>query len=153
MQNEMQRLNQTIENLDTDTHIAADGDYLYDNYTTMFFNETRLNNTVEDRFGLKEENVTIIVSSGVGSGVTSVCCSPSAEIVQVAVFPTTSSNKFRFSANGTTSGEVVDSDRIRHEGDWLVGHRGVILFNENINYYLTNVQTDENFNVRIRWRP
>ena len=139
---------------DNNTHWRTENSqYLYNDTDSIYFNESLMNQTNDNRYGLKEENVTISVSGGTGSGVTSICCNPSAEIVQVAVFPTTPTNKFRFSANGTISGEVVDTDRIRHDGDWLVGHRGVVLFNENINYYLTNVQTDESFNVRIRWRP
>lgn len=147
------KLNETIRDLDTDTHIVGSGPYLYDNYTFMYFNESKLNETINATFGLREEYVNITVSGGSGTGTTSECCYPSAEILQVAVFPTTSSNKYRFSANGTTSGEVVDADRKLHEGNWIVGHDGVVLYSETINLYLSNVLIDESFQVRIRWRP
>jgi hypothetical protein len=131
----------------------SDEVWIYEDNFTFYFNGSYYNNTVAEQFALREENITITVSGGSGSGVTTDCCSPSGEILQVAVFPTTSTNNYRFSANGTISGDAVDTDRTPHVGDWIVAHRGVVLFDENINLYITNANIDEQFTVRIRWRP
>ena len=149
------KLNQTIDNrivVGTDTHIQADNNYLYDNYTTMFFNESKLNNTIQQLTGIFEENVTITISSGIGTSATTDCCSGANEILQLAVFPTTPTNKYRFYANTTIGGEVVESDRALHEGNWLIAHRGSIVIDDTISYYLSSVQTDENFIIRVRYQ-
>jgi hypothetical protein len=147
------KLNQTIIALDTDTQKAGGSPYLYNDSLAIYLNETKLNQTINATFGLREEYVNVSVSGGSGTGVTTECCYPSGEILQVAVFPTTSSNNYKFSANGTTSGEVVDANRQTHVGDWIVAHNGVVLFSETISLYLSNVQIDEVLQVRIRWRP
>ena len=138
---------------DSDTHVAGDDNYLTNDSTIMYFNESKLNDTVQTLVGLQTEYVNITVTGGIGTGVTIDCCTPQGEIIQVAVFPTTTTNKYRFSANGTISGETVDADRKKHKGDWIVGHDGVTLVNETISLYLTHVNADELFIVRVRWRP
>ena len=146
------KLNETIVSLDTDTHVAGDLIYLYNDSTTMYLNESKLNSTIQQLTGIFEENVTITVSGGVGTGVTVDCCTGANEILQVAVYPTTPTNKFRFSANGTVTGEVVDTDRQIHVGDWVISHGGTVVTDDTISYWLTSVQTDENFVVRVRYQ-
>ena len=46
--------------VDTDTHVAGDGIYLYNDSTTMTFNETKLNATIDDRDDVgAEENTNV----------------------------------------------------------------------------------------------
>ncbi len=156
-------LNETKLNISIDDYVTGMGlvnsekegaqPYLYNDSIYVYFNETKLNDTVQTLVGLQTEYINISVSGGTGINVTINCCYPQGEVIQVAVFPITSTNKYRFSANGTISGEVVDADRKLHKGDWIVGHDGITLANETISLYLTNVNTDELFTVRVRWRP
>lgn len=132
---------------------TSNSQYLNNDTEYIYFNELLMNETVEDRFALREENVSITVSSGDGNNITIDCCYPSAEILQVAVFPTTITNNYRFEAYGTSSLDVVDTDRTPHTGDWIIGHRGVVLYGETITMNITNANIDEQFIIRIRWRP
>jgi len=124
---------------------VGDG-YLYNNGSNViFFNETKLNR-------IFEENVTFSVSGGVGTGTTTRCCSANSEILEVAVFPLTITNNYKFSANSTITGQVVDTNRATHVGNWIVQHNGVVVpAGEKIQYYVTNANINENFRVRVRW--
>ena len=68
------------------------------------------------------------------------------------MFPTTITNKYKFSANTSITGEVIDKDLAQHTGNWIVAHAGSVVFDEMINYYVKNALIDETFRVRIRWR-
>jgi hypothetical protein len=138
------------------TNVQGDGIYTYNttsgNVTTIHFNETKMNSTITSITGIFEENVTFSVSGGVGTGTTTRCCSANSEILEVAVFPTTITNKYKFSSNSTISSVVVDTDRTKHTGNWIVQHNGVVVpSGENVQYYVTNADTDETFRVRLRW--
>jgi len=143
-------LNSTISVLDTQKN--ASGPYLYNDSTTIYLNESRINLTVQNITGVREEYINITVVGGTGFGTSTEVAIPTGEILQVAVFPLSSNNNYKFSANGSISGDVVDKDRKTHVGDWIVGHKGVTLINEYINLYITNAQIDEEFMIRIRWR-
>jgi len=120
------------------------------------FNGTHLdefvNSSIEEQTGIFEENVTITVTGGVGTGVTTNCCSGSVEVLNIKVSPATLTTQYKFSANTTSTGQVIDTDRKIHTGDWEIAHRGSIVINENINYYITNANIDENFTIRVRYR-
>ena len=73
------------------------------------------------------------------------------EILEIAVFPTSSGNKYRFSANGSITGQVVDANLVKHTGNWIVSHSGTIISAEKITYFITSADIDETFRVRIRW--
>lgn len=128
------------------------GPYLYNDSTAIYFNESRLNSTVLDLFGIHEENVSVIVVGGTGTVTTTTCCGPRGEVLQLAVFPTTQSNTYRFEAHTTLGSESVDSDRMAHTGNWTVAHRGSVVMADTITYTITNAQVDETFRVRVRWR-
>lgn len=145
-------LNASIIGLDTNTQKSGAAPYLYNDTTDIYLNESYLNYTIDERTGIFEENVTIVVSGGTGTGVTTNCCTGVNEILQIHVYPTSPTNKYRFSANTTTSGEVIDSDRALHTGDWAVAHRGSVVIDETISYYLTNVQIDEQIRIRVRYQ-
>jgi len=138
------------------------GDNIYTYNTTAVggvivinFNETKLNNTINKTITsiqhYFEENVTFSVSSGKGNSITVQCCSVPSEILEIAVFPTSSGNKYRFSANGSITGQVVDANLVKHTGNWIVSHSGTIISAEKITYFITNADIDETFRVRLRW--
>ena len=149
-------LNNTIDDRDNDidTRVVGDNIYLYNDTTTMYFNETKLNETITQLTGIFEENITITVSGGTGTGNTVECCTGANEILQVAVFPTTPTNLYRFNATTTIGGEVLDRHRLpwRHQGDWAVAHRGSVVINDTITYNLYDVSIDENIVVRVRYK-
>jgi hypothetical protein len=136
--------------------VQGDGVYTYNtsvgNMVTIHFNDTKLNQTIEQLTGIFEENVTISVSGGVGSGQTTSCCSGSTEILEIAVYPTTITNNYKFYSNTSVTGEVIDQDRATHVGNWVISHAGVVVYDENLNVYIRNALIDEPFRVRIRWR-
>jgi hypothetical protein len=116
-------------------------------------NDTYINNrvtTVNNSFGIFQEFTNITVTGGNGFNFTN-CCSGMAEILNIRVVPLSSTNKYRFYANTSITGEVVDSDRAMHTGTWDIAHRGSVVNNENINYYITNAQINEKFSVRVRY--
>ena len=135
-----------------DTHVQGTQPWLYNDSINMYFNESYFNNSIYQLTGIFEENVSITVSSGIGYGVTVDCCNGANEILQIAVFPTTITNKYRFYANETIGGETVDSNRALHTGNWIVAHAGSIVEDDAISYYLSNVQIDESFIVRVRYQ-
>jgi hypothetical protein len=118
----------------------------------MYFNGTYFNNSVYKLVGIFEENITITSGGGFGTGTTVKCCIGTNEILQIAVFPTTLSNKYKFSANTTIDGEIIDSNRALHDGNWIVAHRGSIVIDDTISYHLSNVLINENFIIRVRFK-
>jgi hypothetical protein len=141
-------------------YVQGDGVYTYNTSSgqvvTIHFNETKLNDTINKTLSqiqhYFEENVTFAVNgSGNGYGITVQCCSVPSEILEIAVFPTSSGNKYRFSANTSITGQVVDANLVKHTGTWIVSHGGTVVTNEKITYFVINADTNENFRVRVRW--
>jgi hypothetical protein len=147
----------TLGDLTNDAGYVQYGDetYIYkDNNLSnvVRFNETKLNQTVYLLTGIFEETVNITVSGGIGFGTTIDCCTGANEILDVRVTPTTLTNNYKFSANSSLTGEIVDVDRAQHNGVWWVAHKGTVVTDENINYYITNALIDEVFSVRVRYQ-
>jgi hypothetical protein len=155
--NELNYTDVTLGDLTNDAGYVQYGDetYIYkDNNLSnvVRFNETKLNQTVYLLTGIFEETVNITVSGGVGFGTTVDCCTGANEILDVRVTPTTLTNSYKFSANSSITGEMVDADRAQHLGVWWVAHKGIVVTDENINYYITNALIDEVFSVRVRYQ-
>lgn len=108
------------------------------------------NSTYATIGSVQEENLNITVSSGVGIGTTTTTFTDE-EIIQVAVFPTTEGNTYQFSANTTSGGESVDTNRMTHRGNWTVAHRGSSVTSDTVTYNISSATIDEVFNVRLRW--
>jgi len=99
-----------------------------------------------------EMNITITGGNGSGTFSNNFTAYPS-EVLQLSVFPiTNTSNKYRFQANKTTDGEIVDRDRQEHEGDWIVSHRGTTIFEDSVSFSIIDVVDDGNFTVKVRYR-
>lgn len=155
--NELNYSDVTLADLTNDDGYVKDGDgnYIYKDTPlsdVVRFNETKLNETVYLLTGIFEETINITVVGGVGTGVTSDCCTGPVEILDVRVTPTSLGTKYKFSANSTITGEFVDNNLAQHTGVWWVAHRGSVVTDENINYFITNSDTDEVFSVRVRYR-
>lgn len=114
--------------------------------------ESFLNSSIQDYSGIFEETMNITVSGGIGTGTTSDCCVGANEILDIKVTPSTLSNQYKFSSNSSATGESIDTTRKTHEGVWWVAHRGSVVTDENINYYITNANIDEVFSVRVRFQ-
>ena len=154
--NELNYSDVTLADFTNDDGYVQYGDEIYiykDNSLsdTVKFNETKLNQTVYLLTGIFEETINITVTGGVGTGVTVECCTMANEILDVRVTPPTVTSAYRFSANSTITGEPVDVDRNQHVGEWHVAHRGVVVTDENINYFITNANTDGVYSVRVRY--
>lgn len=119
---------------------------------TVNFNDTKLNQTIEQLTGIFEENVSFTTSGGNGNGITINAVSGAGEILEIAVFPTTITNNYKFSANTSITGQVIDKDRATHTGNWIIAHAGSVVINEKITYFITNANINELFRVRVRWQ-
>jgi len=104
--------------------------------------------TSADLITTQEENVTIVVSGGIGYGVTSNCCDNN-EILSVAFFPTSAANQYTSFVNTTISGEVIDRLGL-HTGDWVVTHRSLST-TEPLGFSITGAGIDENIRARVRY--
>jgi hypothetical protein len=144
-------LNTKIDTVNSTIKIA-DWIWIYNDSTYLHFNESKLNSTVYQLTGIFEENVTISISGGTGTGITVQCCSGYNEILQLGVFPTTITNSYKFSANTTLGGEAVDSDRATHNGNWIIAHSGSVVIGDTISYKITNAAIDEQFIVWVRYQ-
>lgn len=134
-----------------DTIWLIDATTLLNNSGVLEVRESWVNDTIDDRVGIQTETIQITVTSGVGTGSSSIL-SGSNEILDIRVTPTSSSNQFRFQANGTTSGDMADRNLREHTGEWHIAHRGSIISGESISYYITSASIDENFNVTVRYK-
>ena len=154
--NELNYSDVTLADFTNDNGYVRFGDEIYiykDNplSDTVRFNETLLNYTIHQLTGIFEETINITVTGGVGTGTTSDCCVMANEILDVRVTPPTGTSAYRFSANSSVTGEIVDTDRNQHVGVWWVAHRGTVVTDENIDYYITNANTDGVYSVRVRY--
>ena len=93
------------------------------------------------------DSVTVIVSSGTGTGVST---NFSYILKQIIVIPTTNANTYNFKAYETSSGRIIDEDRVNHEGIWHI-MKDYAIINDTITINITNATIDEAFTVELRY--
>lgn len=135
-----------------DTKWNVSDDYLTTSGNDLSFNETKLNETITAKTGIFEENISITVTSGEGTSATTSIGLDEAEILSLYVYPTSPTNTYRFEAYTLGSNDTVETDRIEHEGDWKIQHRGSTTLSEEINLSINSASIDESFIVNVRYR-
>jgi hypothetical protein len=147
--------NWTAMNMTSFVSLGA-GRYLYNvqvaNQTYIYLNESVLNNTIDERTGIFEINITVDVSGGNGVNSSEFAFPRPAEILEITANPLTPTTSYRIELNGTTTGTIVDRNRIQHIGEWFVAHRGTVIQGETISAYVIGASVDEQFNVNIKYR-
>lgn len=117
--------------------------WLIFNGTYLSFNESKLQEETE--VVLREETINLVSSGGTASATTSVL---DFEIKEIRV-NTTAGTKFRFEAVETTSGNIIDKDRIQHETLWAIEKNYVI--NDSVNLTITSANPDDTFTATIKY--
>jgi len=116
----------------TASYFIGDGSHLYNvNYSVS----------------THEETINVNIVNGSGTGTSSLL---NYEILQIIVEPTTSSNNYNFEAHETTSGNVIDRDRIDHTGDWNI-RKNIPVSSDTITVNITSASIDEAFTVTVRY--
>ena len=100
--------------------------------------------------GFYEENVTVTILNGNGTGSTSDCCD-SKFVIQITAFPTTNTTSYLFNVSSDNIVETIQSeDSLNHTGNWLASFRST--GNSVLNYNITGATADEDFIIRVRWK-
>jgi hypothetical protein len=118
--------------------------------STLSFNESYLNNTVDDisKVRIYYINVTQLSAGGSLSYI-----SPSLVdfyISELRIVPTTSTNRYRSSMiEYPSTSNIIDKDRVQHIGTWDIELAYII--NSQVQVNITNINIDENFNIIIKY--
>lgn len=145
------KLNETIYAIagivDTNTEKAGAQPYLYNDSDYIYLNETKLNATIVDisEVNVYQENITVTVSGGTGSGQS--LNTIDFEITRITVFPPSSAN-YRFEAVQDSDGDIIDKDRIPHNGIWDI-EKSYAIDNDYVNVSIFNANTDGSYIVRL----
>lgn len=131
----------------TDTSKFGGAPYLYNDTTTIFLNETKLNQTIVSiaEVNTFEENITVTTSGGVGGNFSSLI---DFQITRITVYPGASST-YRFEATETTSGDYIDKNRIAHSGIWDIAKSNAL--NDTVTLNITNAAPDGTFVVKLTY--
>jgi len=97
---------------------------------------------------VKEESETITASGGSGSTTSNKTFNH--RIILIIVTATTATTTFRFEAKEHTSQRVIDADRMLHTNEWVI-IKNYPVYNDTIDYNITNASVDEDFTVKIRY--
>jgi len=121
--------------------------YLYNDTTTIYLNETVLNQTIVSIAEVKtyEENVTITTSGGSGTNISSLI---DFQITRITVYPT-SANNYRFEATETTSGDIIDKDIMIHTTIWDIAKAYAI--NDSVTLNITSSTPDDTFTIKLTY--
>lgn len=130
------------------TQKNASGLYLWNDSTTIYFNETKLNETIIQIADIKsyEHDINVVVSGGIGSAVS---ISINYLITQIIVTSPSTPISYKFKAYETTSGLVIDENRRAHHGIWNIYKSHSI--NDTVTVNITNSNTNGNFTVKIKY--
>lgn len=146
------KLNQTIQAFITASGASKSGGspWLYNDSTTIYFNESLLNLTVKDLAEVKkyEESIIVTTSGGVGGGVSSQLID--FQITRITVVPDSTPSKFRFQAYEQGSLEIIDKDRIPHTSLWDI-EKSHAINNEYVVVNITSAVPDRTFNVTLTY--
>jgi len=147
IQNDSYLLN--LINNNTNTEKAGGGPYLYNDSDSIYLNETELNKTIIQIADIQSYSLyfNVTVSGGYGQAI-----SPQSInylITQVTVYPPSTPINYRFMLNETTSGDIIDRDRIPHTGDWDIYKQHSL--NDTVTATIPNSNVDGIFTVRIKY--
>lgn len=126
--------------------------YLYtENDQELRFNETKLNQTINELSDIQaySVNTTVSVSSGEGTNLSITFFNYL--ITQIIVSPPSSTDTYRFEAReDSAGGALIDKDRKLHTGAWNIFKR----YSINSSQVFLNISTassDGNYNVEIKY--
>lgn len=142
------RLNETIESLGGDTRMTTAPPYLYNDSTTIYFNETELNDTIDIRSEVKVFNYTLIIPVISGSGTNITSSLIDFEITQITVTPP-GVGSYRFQAGELATGNIIDRDRIPHNGIWDIS-KSYAIDNQQVQCNISSA-IDGNYTVTIKY--
>jgi hypothetical protein len=137
-----------IDNLNASKFDVAVGPYLYSQGTSVYFNESKLNETVRTLAQVKTfTNITsITTSSGSGTGESNVL--PGYIIQRIQVTPNSLTTKYHFEATQTVGGAYVDKDRMLHTGVWDIQNT-IAIDNSSVSYSITGANPDDTFTIKL----
>jgi len=127
----------------------GDGIYLYNDTSTIFLNETKLNSTISDiaEVNTFEENINVGTSGGDGFNISTNLID--FQITQITVTPSSLTHPYRFEAYETTSGDIIDRNRIAHIGVWNIVKAHAI--NDTVTVNITNSVPDDTFTIKLTY--
>jgi len=126
----------------------AEAPFLYFNGTHLTFNESQLNNTIQDSAEVKVLSSSLVLTSsgGIASATSAVL---DFEIKRITVTPNNLTTKYRFEAIEYNSGAIIDKDRALHTGVWDIEKSYAI--NDAVNISITSANPDDTFNVTFKY--
>lgn len=122
--------------------------YLYNDSTTIYLNETLLNNTIISIADIKAyetiQNITVVGGTGIG-------VFPKLDylITQITVIAPTTPTMFRFEAVEGSDGDYIDRNRRPHLNVWNIYKSHSI--NDTINVSITSATNDGQYSVRFKY--
>jgi len=131
---------------------SSNDPYLYtENDQELRFNETKLNETINDIADIAAYTDTVIVHVSGGEGTNLSTTSFNYLITQIIVSPPSPSETYRFEARENNfTGSIIDRDRIVHTGDWDI-YKRYSLNNSEVHLNISGASSDGQYEVQIKY--
>lgn len=121
------------------------GDFYCDYTNTNCYNITEL--VQKNNIGAFETDVIITTSGGTGVGISSIIFDYL--ITEIIVTPTTPTTTYRFEVVESSTGDMIDRNRIVHSGIWDIQKSHSI--NDQVNLSISSSSVDEIFTITIKY--
>lgn len=145
-----QTLSVQIAYLANTTFNNTNGPYLYNANQTIYFNETKLNQTITTIANVNafQQSLTVNVVGGTGFNISTPI---NYYLTQLIVTAPTNTSTFNFQATqNNASGFMIDKNRLQHIGQWNI-LEAYSLTNDTLYLNISNASVDGTYTVLIKY--